>query len=74
VDGLVFYSGRTLDKQVTDEEALLAEYSAGPADKFTVASAADFKELAASPKMSRARLDITASSDNWVLFKVREIK
>ncbi|HBB66824.1 MAG: hypothetical protein A2X28_00065 [Elusimicrobia bacterium GWA2_56_46] len=74
VDGLVFYSGRTLDKQVTDEEALLAEYSAGAADKFTVASAADFKELAASPKMSRARLDVAASSDNWVLFKVRGIK
>jgi hypothetical protein len=70
IQGLVVYSGRTLDKQVMNEDALLAEYAADDAGRYTVATAADFKELSGSARMSRVKLDIAASSDNWVLFKV----
>jgi len=71
IHGLVFYAGRTLDKQVMSEEALLAECSAGPENTYTVATAPDFRELAVSGKMRGAKLEVTASSDNWYLFKVR---
>ena len=72
IQGLVVYSGRTLDKQVMNEDALLAEYAADRAERFTIATTPDFKELAASAKMSRVKLDIAASSVDWVLFKVRQ--
>ena len=72
IQGLVVYSGRTLDKQVMSEDALLAEYAADRAERYTVATTPDFKELSASAKMSRVKLDIAASADNWVLFRVRQ--
>jgi len=73
IHGLVFYSGRTLDKQVMNEDALLAEYASDKASRYTIATAADFKELSRSAKLSRAKFNIAASSDNWFLFKL-EIK
>lgn len=72
IQGLVVYAGRTLDKQVMNEDALLAEYAADSAERYTVATAADFKELAGSAKMSRVKIDIKASADNWVLFKLEK--
>jgi len=70
IHGLVFYSGRTLEKQLHSEEALIAEYASDAADKYAIATAPDFKELAASEKMSRFKLEVLASSDNWFLFRV----
>ncbi len=72
IQGLVVYSGRTLDKQVMNADALLAEYAADSAERYTIATAQDFKELAASAKMSRVKFDVAASSDNWVLFKLEK--
>jgi len=71
IHGLVFYSGRTLDKQVMNEDALLAEYAADRSERYTIATAPDFKELVGSAKMSRVKLDVAAFSDKWFLFKVR---
>ncbi len=71
IHGLVVYSGRTLDKQVMNEDALLAEYAADSAGRYTVATAQDFKELSGSARMSSVKLDITASADNWVLFQIK---
>jgi len=71
IHGLVFYSGRTLDKHVLNEDALLAEHRADPEGTYTVATAPDFMELSASEKMSGAKLDVVASAENWYLFKVK---
>ena len=71
IHGLVFYAGRTLEKQVMNADILLREHLREPDRTYTVATASDFKELASSGKIPDAKVEVIASAENWYLFRLR---